>query len=119
MSVRIYPIFTSGDVVNPQHFLSRRLVDMPLSGIPLLVFGRFVDGDIDFSPFRKSNSTRPDPAWKRFLQHHYRKIVETSASLVERLLPKHIHATNSAGFELKVILFVLALSFDRLLKVAT
>jgi hypothetical protein len=71
------------------------------------------DGDIDFSPFRKSNSKRPDPAWKRFLQQHYRKIVETSAGLVERLLPKHIHATNSAGFELKVILFILALSFDR------
>lgn len=77
------------------------------------------DGDIDFSPFRKSNSKRPDPAWKRFLQHHYRKIVETSGSLIEHLLPKHIHATNSAGFELKVILFVLALSFDRFLKVAT
>jgi hypothetical protein len=77
------------------------------------------DGDIDFSPFRKSNSKRPDPAWKRFLQHHYRKMVETSASLVERLLPKHIHATNPVGFELKLILFVLALSFDRLLKLAT
>lgn len=77
------------------------------------------DGAIDFSPFRKANSKRPDPAWKRFLQHRYRKMVETSASLVERLLPKHIHATNSAGFELKVILFLLALSFDRLLKVAT
>jgi hypothetical protein len=77
------------------------------------------DGAIDFSPFRKANSKRPDPAWKRFLQHRYRKIVETSASLVEQLLPKHIHATNSAGFELKVILFLLALSFDRLLKVAT
>ena len=77
------------------------------------------DGDIDFSPFRKANSQRPDPAWKRFLQHHYRKIVETSGSLIERLLPKHIHATNSAGFELKVILFVLPFSFDHLLKVAT
>jgi hypothetical protein len=77
------------------------------------------DGQIDLSPFRKSNSKRPDPPWKRFLQHHYRKIVETSASLVEHLLPKHIHATNAAGFELKVILFILALSFDRLLKVAT
>jgi hypothetical protein len=77
------------------------------------------DGAIDFSPFRKSNSKRPDPAWKRFLQHHYRKIVETSASLVEQLLPKHIHATTAAGFELKVILFLLAFSFDRLLKVAT
>ena len=77
------------------------------------------DGNITLSPFRKSNSKRPDPPWKRFLQHHYRKIVETSASLVERLLPKHIHATNAAGFELKVILFILALSFDRFLMVAT
>lgn len=77
------------------------------------------DGQIELSPFRKRNSKRPFPPWIRFLQHHFRKIVETSASLVERLLPKHIHATNAAGFELKVILFVLALSFDRLLKVAT
>ena len=73
------------------------------------------DGQITLSPFRKNNSKRPVPPWVRFLQHHYRKIVETSASLVERLLPKHIHATNTAGFELKLILFMLALSFGRLL----
>jgi len=77
------------------------------------------NGQITLSPYRKANSKRPVPPWIRFLQHHYRKQVETSASLVERLWPKHIHATNSAGFELKVILFVLAFSFDRLLKVAT
>lgn len=77
------------------------------------------DGQVKLSPFRKRNSKRQEPPWIRFLQHHYRKIVETSASLVERLLPKHIHATNAAGFELKVILFILACSFDRLLKVAT
>jgi hypothetical protein len=77
------------------------------------------DGQITFSPFRKRNSKRPVPPWIRFLQHYFRKMVETSISLVERLLPKHIHATNAAGFELKVILFILALSFDRLFKVAT
>ncbi|HMR62564.1 MAG TPA: hypothetical protein PKE64_01005 [Anaerolineae bacterium] len=73
------------------------------------------DGQISLSRFRKKNSKRPLPPWQRFLQHHYRKIVETSASLVERLLLKHIHATNMAGFELKVTLFMLVLSFDRLL----
>lgn len=73
------------------------------------------DGQLTFLPFRKKKSKRPLPPWQRFLQHHYRKIVETSASLVERLLPKHIHATNTAGFELKVILFMIALGFDRLL----
>lgn len=77
------------------------------------------NGQITLSPYRKVNSKRPVPPWLRFLQQHYRKQVETSASLVERLLPKHIHATNSAGFELKVILFVLAFSFDRLLQLAT
>ena len=77
------------------------------------------DGQISLSPFRKKNSQRPVPPWIFFLQHHYRKIVETSASLVERMLPKHIHATNTAGFELKIILFMLALSFDRLLQVTT
>jgi len=75
------------------------------------------DGQIDLSPYRKKNSKRPVPPWIRFLQQHYRKIVETSASLVERLLPKHIHATNTAGFELKVILFMVAFSFDRLLSI--
>lgn len=73
------------------------------------------DGQITLLPFRKKNSKRPLPPWIRFLQHRYRKIVETSASLVERLLPKSIHATNRAGFELKIILFMLALSFGRLL----
>ncbi len=73
------------------------------------------DGQIDLSPYRKKNSKRPVPPWIRFLQQRFRKIVETSASLVERLLPKHIHATNTAGFELKVILFMVAFSFDRLL----
>ena len=77
------------------------------------------DGQITFLPFRKRNSKRPVPPWLRFLQHHFRKIVETSASLVERLLPKSIHATNATGFELKLILFMLALSFDRLFKVTT
>lgn len=73
------------------------------------------DGQIDLCPYRKSNSKRPDPPWIRYLQQRYRKIVETSASLVEQLLPKSIHATNAAGFELKVILFIVAFSFDRLL----
>lgn len=73
------------------------------------------DGQIILAPFRKKNSKRPTPPWLHFLQHHYRKIVETSASLMERLLPKHIHATNTAGFELKIILFMLALSFSYLL----
>jgi len=54
----------------------------------------------------------------RYWQSIRRKTVETTGSLLEQLLPKHIHAVTAAGFELKVALFVLALSFTFLLKAA-
>ena len=56
---------------------------------------------IHLRPFRKHNSKRPlSPHWD-YLLAHYRKAVETTASLMVRLLPKSIHATSAAGFELK------------------
>lgn len=66
--------------------------------------------DLHLSPFRKKNSTRPVSASVAYLQARGRKRVETAGSLIERLLPKHIHAVTSQGFELKVFLFVLAYS---------
>ena len=65
-------------------------------------------------PMRKSNSKRPAPLWLCYLQARYRKIIETTGSLLERFLPKSIHAVTSQGFELKVVLFVLALSINAL-----
>jgi hypothetical protein len=47
-----------------------------------------------------------------FVQHYYRKMVETAGSLIEQLLPKSIHAVTSQGFELKVALFVIAYSLN-------
>ena len=75
--------------------------------------------EIQLLPFRKKNSTRPVPPWVAYLQFHYRKMIETAGSLISNLLPKKIHATSTAGFELKVILFVLASSINHLFKVAT
>lgn len=71
-----------------------------------------VDGQqgSQFLPMRKANSKRSVPPWQQYLQHTHRKIVETTASLVSQLFPKSIHAVTAAGFELKVILFVLAAS---------
>ena len=63
-------------------------------------------------PMRKSNSKRPFPPWIFYLQSTYRKIVETTGSLIERLLPKSIHSVTAKGFELKVGLFVLAASLN-------
>ena len=58
------------------------------------------------------------PPWIRYLLACDRKVIETIGSLIEQLLPKHIHAVTAGGFELKVALFVLATSFN-LFKVAT
>src|SRR5690606_33959941 len=57
---------------------------------------------LDLLPMRKANFKRPVPPWTHYLQAHYRKAVETAGSLLERLLPKHIHAVTAQGFELKV-----------------
>jgi DDE family transposase len=72
------------------------------------------DVGIQLSPMRKKNSKRPAPAWLCYLQAHYRKMIETTGSLIERLLPKSIHAVTAMGFELKVVLLVLACSLNYL-----
>jgi hypothetical protein len=69
---------------------------------------------IRFCPLRKQNSKRPLPPWVTYLMSSYRKMVETTGSMIERILPKHIHAVTAAGFELKVALFILACSFGYL-----
>lgn len=66
--------------------------------------------EITLSPLRKKNSKRAVPGYVAYLQHYYRKRVETAGSLIERTLPKSIHAVTAKGFELKVFLFVLAYS---------
>jgi hypothetical protein len=67
---------------------------------------------IELSPIRKEHSKRMIPPYMAFVQHYYRKRVETASSLIERRLPKTIHAVTARGFELKVFLFVLAYSID-------
>jgi hypothetical protein len=38
--------------------------------------------------------------------------IESTDSLIEQLLPKHIHEVKPQGFELKIAIFVLAASFN-------
>jgi hypothetical protein len=68
--------------------------------------------EIHLSPIRKKNSKRTLPPYRAYVQHYYRKLIETVGSLLERMLPKTIHAVTAAGFELKVFLFVLAYSIN-------
>ena len=74
----------------------------------------FADADLHLSVMRKRNSKRPVGQAVAFLQHHHRKIVETTGSSLQRLLPKSIHAVTARGFELKLASFLLALSFNAL-----
>ena len=67
--------------------------------------------DIDLSPIRKKNTTRPDSAPVRYLRAIHRKRIETTFSQIDRMIPQSIHAITAGGFELKVFLFVLAFSF--------
>jgi hypothetical protein len=71
---------------------------------------------IDLRPLRRSNSNREESASMEFIQHTYRKRIETEGSNLEKRLPSSIHAVTTEGFELKVFLFLLALSFDGLLQ---
>lgn len=72
------------------------------------------EADLHLIPIRKENSLRPHPPWRTYLVAHYRKMVETAGSQIERLLPKSIHAVTQEGFELKVVLFCLATSINGL-----
>lgn len=51
---------------------------------------------------RRANSKWPWPAWNVYLHVKLRKMVETTGSLIENLLPKSIHSVKPQGFELKV-----------------
>ncbi len=70
------------------------------------------EAGVDLLPLRKKNSLRPVPPFMTYLQASIRKVVETTGSLIERLLPKSIHAITAKGFEIKVALFVLASSIN-------
>jgi len=70
------------------------------------------EAGLELLPLRKKNSKRAVPPYMFYLQSTVRKIVETTGSLIERLLPKSIHAVTAKGFELKIALFMLACSIN-------
>ena len=67
---------------------------------------------IELCPLRKKNSTRAIPPWETYLRELYRKYIETAGSMITHRFPKTIHAVTAAGFELKIVLFLLAYSVD-------
>ena len=67
---------------------------------------------IHLKPIRKKNSQRGIPPWSQALRKYVRRRVETSAIQIAGLLPRSIHAVTSRGFELKVMLFVMAFAIQ-------
>jgi hypothetical protein len=45
------------------------------------------EAGISFLPIRKKNSKRPLPPWVHYLRSSYRKLIETTGSLIEQLYP--------------------------------
>lgn len=68
--------------------------------------------DISLKPLRKKNSKRPFAPWIEYIQKTTRKRIETTASQISSLFPKKIHAVTSYGFELKVVLFIIAFAIS-------
>jgi hypothetical protein len=63
---------------------------------------------------RKRNSKRKDQPWIRFLKEHMRKGIETTFSMLKALFLRRIHAVTFKGFLLKIMLFILSFTFDKL-----
>jgi hypothetical protein len=70
------------------------------------------EAGVVLSPIRKKNSLRPVLPFVFYFQSTIRKVIETTGSLIERLLPKSIHAVTAKGFELKIALFIVACSIN-------
>lgn len=72
---------------------------------------------ISLLPIRKVNSKKEDNTISgNYYKQTKRKIIETFFSLIDRLLPKKIHATNLNGFLFKITGFILAFNFSTFLK---
>lgn len=71
-------------------------------------------GGIILQSQRKANAKRKIAPWLEALARPVRQRVESTFSQVEALLPHHIHAVTDQGFILKVMCFLLAVSFGYL-----
>jgi len=68
------------------------------------------DVGIAWMPIRKKNSKRKRAPYVEYLKQFNRKMVETAFSIIKQMFPKKIHAVTAKGFELKILLFLIAYS---------
>ncbi len=65
------------------------------------------EAGIMLKPLRKKNSKRQYQGDEVYIHHHHRKRIEVTNSLITQRLPRSIHAVTAAGFEIKVVLFLI------------
>ena len=63
---------------------------------------------------RKSNSLRKDEPWIRFIKEYMRKGIETAFSEIKALFLRKIHAVTFKGFLIKLVMFILAFTLNKL-----
>jgi hypothetical protein len=63
---------------------------------------------------RKRNSLRKDEPWIRFLKEQMRKGIETCFSEIKALFLRKIHAVTFQGFLLKLVMFILAFTLNKI-----
>lgn len=63
---------------------------------------------------RKRNSLRPDKPWIRFIKEQMRKGIETCFSEIKALFLRKIHAVTFKGFLLKLMMFILAFTLNKI-----
>lgn len=63
---------------------------------------------------RKSNAKRKDEPWIRFIKEYMRKGIETSFSEIKALFLRKIHAVTFKGFLIKLVMFILAFTLNKL-----
>jgi cytolysin (calcineurin-like family phosphatase) len=64
---------------------------------------------------RKSNSKRPDSPAMKYIKKMMRKRIETTFSEILAMFPKKVHAVTPQGFILKIVLFICAYTFNRII----
>jgi hypothetical protein len=71
-------------------------------------------GQIKLMVQRRANNKIQDTPWIRFIKQYMRKPIETTFSGIKNLFPKKIHAVTAKGFFLKIVLFIVAFTLNKL-----
>ena len=66
---------------------------------------------------RNKISKRKDVPWMKELKIQMRKRIETVFAFITRLFPNKIHTVTGKGFILKIVIFLLSYSLDKITKI--